>query len=115
MNQLPNLKKATIQIDNLNKQPPQLIIFDKNQWSYLQKCYNLTPRERQIMELMFQGYKDEDTAMNMKIKVGTLKTHLRNVCRKVRARNRMMVLLKFINDVQKYSDSIIDSQRYGVP
>jgi DNA-binding NarL/FixJ family response regulator len=49
----------------------------------------LSPREREIMHLMAEGYTAQDIATQLGVSVETVRTHVRNVIRKLQARNRV--------------------------
>ncbi len=49
----------------------------------------LSPREREIMHLMAEGLTAEAIAQRITVSVETVRTHVRNVIRKLRARNRV--------------------------
>ncbi len=49
----------------------------------------LTPREREIMRLMAEGLTAEKIGQQTSISVETVRTHVRNVVRKLQARNRV--------------------------
>ena len=49
----------------------------------------LSPRERQITHLMAEGRTGEVIADELGLSVETVRTHVRNVIRKLRARNRV--------------------------
>lgn len=48
----------------------------------------LTPRQREILELIEQGYTNKEIADKLYIQVGTVKNHVHNVLRKLNVRNR---------------------------
>ena len=50
---------------------------------------NLTPREREIMHHMAEGGTAQDVADTVGVSVETVRTHVRNVIRKLQARNRV--------------------------
>jgi DNA-binding NarL/FixJ family response regulator len=50
---------------------------------------NLSPREREIMHLMAEGGTAQDVAARVGVSVETVRTHVRNVIRKLQARNRV--------------------------
>ena len=50
---------------------------------------NLSPREREIMHLMAQGWTAHDVGAQAGVSVETVRTHVRNVVRKLQARNRV--------------------------
>jgi DNA-binding NarL/FixJ family response regulator len=49
----------------------------------------LSPREREIMALMAEGLTGEAVAVKLGLSVETIRTHVRNAVRKLRARNRV--------------------------
>ena len=49
----------------------------------------LSPREREIMHLMAEGMTAEQIANELSLSVETIRTHVRNVIRKLQARNRV--------------------------
>lgn len=48
----------------------------------------LTPRERELVTLVAQGYSNREIARRLFVSVSTVKLHLRNVLRKLNLRNR---------------------------
>lgn len=50
---------------------------------------NLSPREREIMHLMAEGGTAQDVGDELGVSVETVRTHVRNVIRKLQARNRV--------------------------
>ena len=65
-------------------------------WTYLQNKFELTPRERQIAELVCCGLPNDDIAKELEISAGTAKTHIRNIYRKVHVKSKISMLLMFI-------------------
>jgi DNA-binding NarL/FixJ family response regulator len=53
------------------------------------KVPQLSPRERQIMHLMAEGYTGQAIAGRLGVSVETVRTHVRNVIRKLQARSRV--------------------------
>jgi DNA-binding NarL/FixJ family response regulator len=49
----------------------------------------LSPREREVLHLMAEGYTAEAVGDRLGVSVETVRTHVRNVIRKLRARNRV--------------------------
>src|SRR3712207_8406183 len=49
----------------------------------------LSPREREIMHLMAEGLTAEQIGDEISVSVETVRTHVRNVIRKLQARNRV--------------------------
>lgn len=84
-------------------QTPRIALLDENHWLHIQKRYRMSPRELQIAKLICQGLNNEQIAGNLKIKHGTVKTHVRNIYRRIRVRNKITMLLKFIENAIKFS------------
>lgn len=85
--------------ESLFKQPGA--IFDEKQWTYLKQRYRLTSREVQVAILICQGYDNDHIAEILGIQQGTVKTHVRNVYRRIRVKNKISLLLKFLGDINK--------------
>ncbi len=81
---------------------PASLIMDEKQWMFLKKRYHMTPRELQVAILVCRGFNNNEIAASLKMKHGTVKTHLRNIYRRVRVKSKIMLLLKFVEDVNKY-------------
>ncbi len=77
--------------------------FDENHWSYIQKRFHMTPRELQVAQLACRGFNNNKIAKTLKAKTGTVKTHLRNIYRKIRVKSKIEMLLKFVNTATKFS------------
>jgi DNA-binding NarL/FixJ family response regulator len=88
----------TVNQDEIQSTPPRAVLLNKRQWSYLQRRYHMTPRELQIAQLICQGLGNEEIANRLKIKHGTVKTHVRNLYRKLWVHNKILMLLRFIED-----------------
>lgn len=79
--------------------PQKVQLLKEKHWSFVQKKYQLTPREMQVAKLICQGLTYAEIAKELKIKTGTVKTHLRNNYRKIHVNTKIQMLLQFINDV----------------
>ena len=88
----------TVNKDETHLTPPRAVLLNKRQWSYLKRRYHMTPRELQIAQLICQGLGNEEIANRLKIKHGTVKTHVRNLYRKLWVHNKILMLLRFIED-----------------
>lgn len=82
------------------------VLLDRRQWSYLSRRYDLTPREVQIAELVCQGLRHCSIAGRLSIQPGTVKTHIRNIYRKVKVRNKMNMLLRFVSDAREVAGDL---------
>jgi DNA-binding CsgD family transcriptional regulator len=81
------------------------VLVSDGQWAYLQRRYGLTPRERQIAEMVCQGLRNARIAEHLRIRPETVKTHIRNIYRKVGVRNKIPLLLRFVSEARSLSDS----------
>ena len=78
-----------------------LVFLDDRQWSYLRRRYDLTPRELQIADLVCRGLRNGNIARELKIRPGTVKTHVRNIYRKVKVRSKITMLLRFMAEASE--------------
>jgi len=56
---------------------------------------NLSPREREILELLTQGFPDKEIADRLGVKHGTVRWHLQHVYEKLQVRSRTEAAMKF--------------------
>ncbi len=103
MLQLPNSQAENIGSGGSGYKQPDIILLNEKQWSYVQNRYNLTPRERQIAELVCKGLRNGNIANYLRIKPGTVKTHTRNIYRKVHVKSKIAMLLRFVTDARDLS------------
>jgi DNA-binding NarL/FixJ family response regulator len=82
------------------------VALSKKQWLYVQNRYNLTPREREIAELICQGLRNGGIAKVLRIRPGTVKTHTRNIYRKTRVESKIAMLLRFLRDAKDLSSTL---------
>jgi DNA-binding NarL/FixJ family response regulator len=75
-------------------------LLSPQQWSCLQKRYELTPREVQIAQLVCQGLRNGRIAESLSIQPATVQVHVRNVYRKVKVRSRISMLLRFVDEAR---------------
>jgi len=100
MLQLPNSQVENVGSGGSGGQQPEVVLLNAKQWSYVQNRYNLTPREREIAELICQGLRNGRIAKVLRIKPGTVKTHTRNIYRKVHVKSKIAMLLRFVTDAR---------------
>jgi NarL family two-component system response regulator LiaR len=63
----------------------------------LPQCiYQLTAREKEILEILARGFLYKEIANQLKISMLTVKNHLKNIYRKLEVSNRSEAILKFI-------------------
>lgn len=95
--------KKNIGPDDSFYEHPEVVLLDEQRWSYLQRRYHMSPREVQVADLVCRGFTNGQIATKLKIKHGTAKTHLRNIYRKLRVRNKITMLLKLVDAAGKFS------------
>jgi ATP/maltotriose-dependent transcriptional regulator MalT len=76
-------------------------LFNENQWSIIMRRYNITQREAEVTNLIFKGSSYNKISKELKIQSGTVKVHLRNVYRKVKVKNRLVLLLTFLDYINR--------------
>ena len=82
---------------------PRTALLHERHWLYIQKRYRMSPRESQVAKLVCQGFNNDEIAKVLKIRPGTVKTHIRNIYRRIRVKNKIEMLLKFVDDITKFS------------
>jgi len=81
---------------------PNIVLLSNQRWEYLKRRYKITPRELQIAKLVCRGLSNEQIADRLDIKVGTVKVHMRNIYRKAWVDNKVLMLLRFIEDTDAF-------------
>ena len=56
----------------------------------------LTPRQVEIVELLARGCSRRETASILSISTETVKSHIRKMCNKVEADNRIQLIVMFV-------------------
>jgi DNA-binding CsgD family transcriptional regulator len=88
---------------------PQVHIMNDNQWLFVRKRFRMSPRELDVAKMVCTGFSNEEIASRMGIKVATVKTHLRNVYRRIRVQRKLDMLLTFLDEGAKYATSASDT------
>ncbi len=94
----PKTKKPLDKDSSLFIRPKGILGRDEH-WLFLKNRYQLTARETQVAILICRGFTNEEIAQALKISHSTVKTHLTNLFRRVRVNSRILLLLRFIEDV----------------
>jgi DNA-binding CsgD family transcriptional regulator len=84
---------------------PRVSLLNAKQWLYIRKRYHMSPRELHVAKLVCEGFPNKEIAKALKIKPGTVKTHMRNIYRRVRIKRKIEMLLKFVDDATKFSNN----------
>lgn len=87
--------------DSIYKQP-EVALLNEKQWRYVQRRYHISPRELEVAKLICKGFINGDIAAKLNVKPGTVKTHIKSIFGKTRARNKITLLLRFMEDVNKF-------------
>ena len=58
---------------------------------------NLSPREREVLELLARGYLYKEIAEQLRLSVPTINTHIRRIYEKLHVRSRSQAIAKFTN------------------
>ena len=95
-------------------QPSGVNLLAERHWSYIQRRYSISPRELQVARLVCRGLNNEQIARDLNIKSGTVKTHIRNIYRRICVKNKIQMLLRFIDAVSKASENPHYVQRFDV-
>lgn len=82
---------------------PRIALLNEQHWLHVQRRYHMSPRELQVARLVCQGLNNEEIASDLNIRHGTVKTHIRNIYRRIRVKNKIAMLLKFVSDASKFS------------
>lgn len=90
-----------VEEDALFKRPPGILI-DEQRWLYLKERYHMTTRELQVAILVCRGFNNDEIVKALKIRHGTVKTHLRNLYKRVRVHSKILLLLRFVDDVKRF-------------
>lgn len=65
------------------------------------KMENLTPREREILDLLAKGYPNKDIADRLCLSHGTIRNHLDRIYRKLHIQSRTEAVLKYLGQQAK--------------
>ncbi|HPJ22827.1 MAG TPA: helix-turn-helix transcriptional regulator, partial [Clostridia bacterium] len=76
----------------VNYEPPMDDLMTYAEQFYNQ--YNISEREREIIEALAQGKTNKEIAAELFISINTVKTHIKNIYRKLDIRNRVQLLHK---------------------
>ncbi|MDH5656919.1 MAG: response regulator transcription factor [Spirochaetia bacterium] len=71
-----------------------LDFFKKEEKSLEADKVKLTPKEQQILEQLVQGYSPSQLADLLKVKISTIRFHIRGIYEKLEVRNRTEMMLK---------------------
>ena len=96
-------KRKDIEPENSFYKRPDVALLNEEHWFYIQRRFRMSPREVQVAKLVCKGFNNGEIAKNLRIKQGTAKTHLRNIYRRVRVKNKISMLLRIVDQSSKFS------------
>ncbi len=107
MYESPNSPIENVAGSDFRSREHEIILLNKKEWSYVKRRYSLTPRECQIAELICQGLHNGNIAKFLRISPGTVKTHTRNIYRKIHVKSKIAMLLRFVTDSRDLSNPYV--------
>jgi DNA-binding CsgD family transcriptional regulator len=99
--------------NDVSYERPQVRILDDSQWLFIRKSFRMSPRELEIARLVCGGFNNDEIAIKLKIKSATVKTHLRNVYRRIHVQRKLDMLLKFLDQASKFPNGNDESIQAG--
>jgi DNA-binding CsgD family transcriptional regulator len=84
--------------ENSLYKPPDVTLIERPQWDHLSKRYRLSPKEVQVASLVCRGLKNTEIAGELKIKRGTVRTHLKSIFIKTRTKSKITLFLQLVGD-----------------
>jgi DNA-binding NarL/FixJ family response regulator len=63
---------------------------------------NLRPREREILQLLTQGFSNSEIANHLHISLETVRSHIRSIYQKLQVHNRTEVIARFLMSTQNH-------------
>ena len=101
MQQFP--KPVAQQVRNIGSpyERPKVILLDDRHWSYIQRRYHISPRELEVAKLVCHGLSNREIADALGIRQGTVKTHIKNIYRRIHVKNKVALLLRFMADISQ--------------
>jgi DNA-binding NarL/FixJ family response regulator len=72
---------------------------EPQEWAILQKKYHLSSRELQVAICICRGCDNKQVAENLAVSLNTAKLYIRNLYRRVGVDNKILLLLKFLDDI----------------
>jgi ATP/maltotriose-dependent transcriptional regulator MalT len=98
---MSRLSQQTDKIDHErdmnSSERPLSHLLDEAQWHFIRKQFRMSPRELEVARMVCEGFGNEEIAAKLKIRSTTVKTHLRNVYRRVNVQRKLDMLLKFLS------------------
>jgi len=87
--------------EDLSYERPGIQLLNENQWFFIRKRFRMSPRELEVARLVCRGLTNEEISQKLGISSETVKTHLRNVYRRIHVQRKLDMLLKFLDQGAK--------------
>ncbi len=81
------------------------MLFSREQWEYIQKCYRFSERKMQILKLLFEGLENDKIDKKLKIRYNTVKAHFGDIYKRVGVQNKVQLVIQLFTIVQTYNRS----------
>ncbi len=81
------------------------MLFSREQWEHIQKCYRFSDRKMQILKLLLEGMENDKIAQKLKIQYNTVKAHFSNIYKRVGVQNKVQLVIQLFTIVQTYNRS----------
>ena len=82
--------------NSFTNESARITLIDYQRWGHIGKHYNMTPRELDVAKLVCMGMDNRAISDSLHIREGTVKTHIRNIYRRLNVQNRIAMFLKFV-------------------
>lgn len=70
-------------------------LFNEKHWSFIRKRFSISPRELEVSKYICHGYTNSEIANKLRMRPGTVKTHLRSIFAKTHVNRKIRLLLLF--------------------
>ncbi|MHC4740893.1 MAG: response regulator transcription factor [Planctomycetota bacterium] len=101
MQQFPRSATEDLSPNGSPYERPRVILLDEKHWSYIQRRYHISPRELEVAKLVCNGLSNKEIAESLDIRQGTVKTHIKNIYRRIHVKNKVALLLRFMADISQ--------------
>jgi DNA-binding NarL/FixJ family response regulator len=75
----------------------------------IQESENLSPREREVLDLLAMGFAYKEVASELNVGSDTIRTYVKNICQKMYVRNRLEAVVKGSAGSQQKSEQLLHS------
>lgn len=79
------------------------MLFSKELWKYLQKCYRFSNRELQILKLLLAGLDNERIAKRLRIRYNTVRAHFGHIYKRVGVQDKAELIIQLFKIAQTHN------------